>query len=328
MSIKNTPQIILISAILTGCVNTIDTTDLEVVPSNETLMSLETDNIQQIQDKRTEYRFLKLQPANKTEKCEIAYMTNEGDLSVQNGQFFWDGNCIKGKADGIGRLFVKYETTDSEQIVEYSDNQTLINIYLINDKKNGTLYKGQAEIDLDEKTQFGYFRSVTPKKTKYGELITDILETRDVTYIYRYNHDNSFEEYTKSYCALQNDNEICFNITTQVKPDLERISFSNTVNNGKAKEIGYVHESNPANPDEKAVKLITEKGTVTTKNAEFPLEYLTYIREINNEIKNRVSYVPESVALSENKIEEYKNKACAVTSVDFMPLDDYLKICN
>ena len=83
-----------------------------------------------------------------------------------------------------------------------------------------------------------------------------------------------------------------------------------------------------ANPDEKAVKLITEKGTVTTKNAEFPLEYLTYIREINNEIKNRVSYVPEALALSENKIEEYKNKACAVTSVDFMPLDDYQKICN
>ncbi len=100
------------------------------------------------------------------------------------------------------------------------------------------------------------------------------------------------------------------------------------MDNEKPKAIGYVSESNPLNPEKKAVKLITEKGNVTTQNEEFPPEYLTYIKETNNEIKNRVSYVPQAVTLSESKIADYTGKACSVTAVDFMPLEEYLKICE
>ena len=46
------PKVIIGCVFLSGCVNTIDTTDLEVVPSNETLMALEADNIQNIQEKK------------------------------------------------------------------------------------------------------------------------------------------------------------------------------------------------------------------------------------------------------------------------------------
>lgn len=326
MKKKNFPKIIFTCLILSGCVNTIDTTDLEVVPSNETLMALEADNIQSIQDKKTAYQIMKFQPSNKKEKCEITYFTFEGDTLAQQSEFFWDGECVSGKADGLGRLFIKSDSGDVEQLIEYGENQKIMNVYWINDKKNKKIYSGHAEIDLDEKTMFGYFRTIESKESDL--MFTDFLETRDVTYIYRYGQGAEIEEFTKAYCALENNQEHCFNLTTIVKPDLERISFSTSVDKGKAKEIGYVNESNPANPEKKAVKLITEKGTVTTQNTEFPLEYLTYIREINNEIKNRVSYVPEAVTLSETKIADYTGKACSVTAVDFIPLKEYLKICE
>ncbi len=326
MKRKNIPKIIFAGVILSGCVNTIDTTDLEVVPSNETLMALEADNIQSIQEKKTANQILKIQPKNKKEKCELSYFTSEGDTQALKSEFFWDGECVSGKADGLGRLFIKSDATDMEQLIEYTENQKGLNVYWINDKKNQKIYSGQSEIDLDEKTQFGYFRTVESKKSAL--LFTDFLETRDVTYIYRYGQDSAFEEYTKAYCAFENNQEHCFNITTRIRPDLERISFSNSEDKGKSKEIGYVNEVNPADPEKKAVKLITEKGSVTTQNAEFPLEYLTYIREINNEIKNRVSYVPDAVTVAEAKLADYTGKVCSVTSVDFISLKEYKKICE
>ncbi|WP_406018564.1 hypothetical protein [Succinivibrio sp.] len=323
---NNFPKIIFTSLILSGCVNTLDTTDLEVVPSNETLMALEADNIQNIQEKKTARMVLTVQPLNKKELCTLPYLTFEGDSLAKNGEFFWDGKCVNGKADGLGRLFIKTESGEKEQLIEFTDNQKLMNVYWIYDRKNKKIYSGHAEVDLDEKTQFGYFRTV--ESTKSDLIFTDFLETRDVTYVYRYSQDSSFEEYTKAYCALENNQRKCFNISTLLKPDLEKISFTTSLDNEKPKAIGYVSESNPLNPEKKAVKLITEKGNVTTQNVEFPLEYLTYIKETNNEIKNRVSFVPQAVTLSESKIADYTGKACSVTAVDFMPLEEYLKICE
>lgn len=322
-------KIFFASALLTGCVSTIDTTDLEVVPSNETLMSIEAENIQQIQDKQTDYKILKIQPVNR-KNCELSYFTFEGDISSQSNEFFWDGKCAKGKAEGLGRIFIKSDKNNIEQLVEYINTQKELSVYLINDKKNHKAYIGHAEIDLDEKTQFGYFRTLDSVKNKNENttFFEDFLETRDVNYIYKYSQDNSYQKYTKSYCAFENDNDTCFNITTVIKPDLERVSFSTNSNSEKPKELGYVYETNPAVPEQKLVKLITPKGTVTTKDAEFPPEYLTYIREINSEIKNRVSYVPDALALAEKKLEEYRTRACSVDSVDFMAEKEYKKICE
>lgn len=323
---KNFPKIIFTSLILSGCVNTLDTTDLEVIPSNETLMALEADNIQNIREMKTSSVVLKVQPLNKKEQCNLQYLTVERDSYAASGEFFWYGKCVNGKADGLGRIFMKTDSGDIEQLVEYTDNQKLMNVYWIYDRKDKKIYSGHAEIDLDEKTQFGYFRTI--ESSKADLFFTDFLETKDVTYVYRYSQDSSFEEYTKAYCALKNNQRKCFNISTLLRPDLEKISFTTSLDNEKPKAIGYVSESNPLNPEKKAVKLITEKGNVTTQNVEFPLEYLTYIKETNNEIKNRVSFVPQAVSISESKIADYAGKACTVKAVDFMPIDEYLKICE
>lgn len=107
---KNFPKIIFTSLIPSGCVNTLDTTDLEVIPSNETLMELEADNIQNIQEMKTASVVLKVQPLNKKEQCNLQYLTVERDYYAASGEFFWDGKCVNGKADSLGRILMK---TDS-----------------------------------------------------------------------------------------------------------------------------------------------------------------------------------------------------------------------
>lgn len=325
---KTGSSFIIMSIVCSGC-TAIDNKIAELIasPSNKTLMAIEESNINEINKNKTNKEVYSIQPINKKQKCTLKYLSS--DPKKQDAKLIWDGQCKNGYAVGLGRIIERDTLGNKEQVVEYEDNQKIAYTYWGKDEKSS--HTGIIKIDYEKKENEGKARSIyyeySPDKKDVNVTFFDASYNGNVGYIIRNNPVVPFVEKIKAY--TNEDSEEVFAHITSYHPNFTQYEMVR-INKNERKNVGYscAYQTSGQSVTQKLIVNHTGKAPVKTFNVSLPQEYLSHVDNINNKVNQELNSLPKIIEIAEQKKTKYKNKVCGLSSVSFMPIDEYKSICK
>lgn len=259
------------------------------------------------------------QPSNKKEPCKVWFGYTEDNqwFKEESYKIFWDGECINGYADGLGREIEKDTLMDKWGLAIYKDGKPTY--YIINDVLRNDTFEG-----IDDKSQqisYGVRAQITEKMgdidlvniaVAYNKNDKVALSSRTSPFWNgSYQLVKAYPNFKYVYANYQNDDE--------AKYDFQFFLTDHKNRNGWAIE-------KLKNND----KLLTgeyanNKGQLVDLPSSYNAKADEIIKEINE--AQQKSYQAKEQAQLVKK--QYMKKICKDTvKVNFMDNDDYKLICN
>lgn len=244
---------------------------------------------------------IKKQPANKSESCTIESPTLYRHLSTNKSLVFWEGDCLDGKADGLGRVYV---TNGKRKVFEmlaqfYAKDRDSNAIYYIKNttvESQTTFFYGVANlrnangINIIKNNQNGdivvslvkedylnqiFYRKQTSKLTPY------VLNIMDLVNYAHYIHDLNHTPYRSLFMS--------YKLSTP-----ENLTYGYSflaLMNGELKG-SYTNDLGE------------------TTDSKVPSLLLEHVQKVNAEVENNIAYSLQSVIDAYPTLEGYLYKVC------------------
>lgn len=263
-----------------------------------------------------------VQPKNKNEECKVwvGYNPNDDRTSKVRYEFFWDGDCKNGYANGLGSAFERAQFADRQQIAYYKDGNP--DKYCINlDPLNGKTKEGECLYYTDQPSHYVQ----TTVEDKGGDL--NILYEFGVSM-----SKNSpamimrtwtFHDVAEYYMLYPNYGYVIADLTKNEFDDRKYEFNVKDHKTGKYNGYGFASFKNSQTVGGEMVN-----GTLI-RRVQLPQSYFQKADTIFNEIKNAANIALDAQNKALIIKEKYKKKICKDSvKVDFMDNDEYKSICK
>lgn len=259
---------------------------LNVVKESKEAMSLST---------------VKKQPANHTESCTIESPTLYRHLTTSKSLVFWEGSCLDGKADGLGRVYV---TNGKRKIFEM-----LAQFYAHDPDQNAIYYIKNTTVE----SQTAFFYGVVNlrnsngisilKNNQNGDIVVSLVKEDYLNQIFYRKQTSKFTPYVLNILDFVNYAHYIHDLN---HTPYRSLFMSYKLSIPEILTYGYSFI---------ALKNGELKGTYTnergeSKDSEIPSRLLEHVDAINNEVEKNISYSLQSVIDAYPTIENYLYKVC------------------
>ncbi|KAA6226328.1 MULTISPECIES: hypothetical protein [unclassified Campylobacter] len=250
-----------------------------------------------------------IQATNKEESCKIAYRADE--IYAKGFNFFWDGVCKDGFADGLGGLFIKDKRGSFvlQQIVQNYTNGKVEEYFICDFEHN--LFKFIANSRASESYKL-LKNDIVVEKTLIDDLA---IYKRMETLLYgKITHSKDYSNF--SYLVLDltqtlNSTNTTKYIFTPVNYDFRKDGYVVLFQKNGKQNISFYKD------DEKL------------KDIEVVKEYVDYANDIKNEIQTKLKGIESPLKVAKQRVEDYKKRICKNDiKVDFASDAEYKEICE
>lgn len=261
-----------------------------------------------------------LQPVNKKEKCLLPFLVNDSGADVQ---LYWDGQCFRGLAQGLGRVVRTIDGKKTqEMLVEISPKQknTLV-IYLRYDVINSDSEVGYSLLTLKDNKLEGHSATWGYNDQSW----------QDGNYesISRYEDTSNFMSYTKitdllngeysSIIAYPNFSHDVLNAHDNVMSNLDR-TYRLLEGNAMI-GLSYIWLKNG--------RLLVKNNNNGQDNLvqDSPKSLEQYVDRLESQVSSKIAGNRKLVELGFSKIEQYGKKKCRQLNAFFRG-DEVNNVCD